>query len=150
VGCITQSPFRVFRVDVATGRREPWLDTPGWPWRGSLREVAVGISAPTRAAAPGVQSAKGEGTCAASRSARSMECPSCFTPRASASSSTATSGRSRLTCTSRRGTEKPSYGCSPCIAYSHRMTPAELRRVRELVFEHQAVFLEWWHEHFRG
>jgi Tol biopolymer transport system component len=23
----TQPPFRVFRVDVATGRREPWLDT---------------------------------------------------------------------------------------------------------------------------
>jgi hypothetical protein len=22
-----QPPFRVFRVDVATGRREPWLDT---------------------------------------------------------------------------------------------------------------------------
>ena len=36
------------------------------------------------------------------------------------------------------------------IAYSHRLTPAELRRVRELTFTHQAVFVERWNEHFRG
>jgi hypothetical protein len=27
VGGVEQPPFRVFRVEVATGRREPWLDT---------------------------------------------------------------------------------------------------------------------------
>lgn len=36
------------------------------------------------------------------------------------------------------------------IAYSHRLTPAELRRVRELTFTHQAVFVERWNEQFRG
>lgn len=36
------------------------------------------------------------------------------------------------------------------IAYSHRLTPAELRLVRELTFAHQAVFVERWNEHFRG
>jgi hypothetical protein len=36
------------------------------------------------------------------------------------------------------------------LAYSHRLMPAELRRVRELTFEHQAVFVERWNEHFRG
>jgi Domain of unknown function (DUF4160) len=36
------------------------------------------------------------------------------------------------------------------IAYFHRLTPAELRRVRELTFQHQAMFMERWNEHFRG
>lgn len=36
------------------------------------------------------------------------------------------------------------------VAYSHRLTPAELRRVRELTFAHQGVFVERWNEHFRG
>ena len=35
------------------------------------------------------------------------------------------------------------------LAYSYRLTPAELRGVRELSFEHQAAFLERWNEHFR-
>ena len=35
------------------------------------------------------------------------------------------------------------------VAYSHRLTPAELRRARELVFQHQAMFKERWNEHFR-
>lgn len=34
------------------------------------------------------------------------------------------------------------------FAYSYRLTPAELRRVRELTFEHQADFLERWNEYF--
>jgi hypothetical protein len=54
----------------------------------------------------------------------SRECPRCFRLRASASSSTATNGMSRLTCTSRREMEK--------------------------TFAHQAVFVERWNEHFRG
>jgi len=36
------------------------------------------------------------------------------------------------------------------LAYSNGLTPAELRRVRELVFEHQATFVERWNEHFRS
>ena len=36
------------------------------------------------------------------------------------------------------------------LVYSHRMTPRELRRLRELVFQHQALFKERWHEHFPG
>ncbi len=35
------------------------------------------------------------------------------------------------------------------LAYSYRLTPAELRRVRELAFQHQAAFVERWNEHFR-
>ena len=35
------------------------------------------------------------------------------------------------------------------LAYSHRLTPAEQRRVRELTFQHQAAFVERWNEHFR-
>jgi hypothetical protein len=35
------------------------------------------------------------------------------------------------------------------LSYSNGLTPAELRRVRELTFEHQASFLERWNEHFR-
>jgi len=34
------------------------------------------------------------------------------------------------------------------LAYSHGLAPAELRRVRELTFEHQAEFLGRWNEHF--
>jgi hypothetical protein len=36
------------------------------------------------------------------------------------------------------------------VAYSHRLTPAELRRARELAFRHQTTFTERWNEHFRG
>ena len=35
------------------------------------------------------------------------------------------------------------------LSYSNGLTPAELRSVRELTFEHQASFLERWNEHFR-
>ncbi len=35
------------------------------------------------------------------------------------------------------------------VAYSHRLTRAELRRVRELTVQHQAAFVERWNEHFR-
>jgi len=35
------------------------------------------------------------------------------------------------------------------LVYSYRLTPAELRRVRELTFQHQAAFVERWNEHFR-
>jgi len=34
------------------------------------------------------------------------------------------------------------------VAYSYDLTPAELRRIRELTFEHQAVFVERWNEYF--
>lgn len=34
------------------------------------------------------------------------------------------------------------------VAYSHGFSPPELRRVRELTFEHQALFIERWHEYF--
>jgi hypothetical protein len=34
------------------------------------------------------------------------------------------------------------------LVYSHRLTRAELRRARELTFEHQATFVERWNEHF--
>jgi hypothetical protein len=33
------------------------------------------------------------------------------------------------------------------LAYSYRLNPSELRRVRELTFEHQAMFMERWNEH---
>ena len=36
------------------------------------------------------------------------------------------------------------------LAYSYRLTPAELRRVRELTFMHQAAFVERWNEYFRS
>jgi len=34
------------------------------------------------------------------------------------------------------------------IAYSYGFTPSQLRRIRELTFEHQASFVERWHEYF--
>ncbi len=34
------------------------------------------------------------------------------------------------------------------IAYSHALTRAEIRRIRELTFEHQAAFVERWNEYF--
>lgn len=36
------------------------------------------------------------------------------------------------------------------LVYSHRLMPGELRRVRQLTFQHQAAFVERWNEHFRG
>ena len=36
------------------------------------------------------------------------------------------------------------------IAYTHGFNPAELRRIRELVFQHSAFFLERWNECFGG
>jgi hypothetical protein len=35
------------------------------------------------------------------------------------------------------------------LVYSYRLAPGELRRVRELTFQHQAAFVERWNEHFR-
>jgi hypothetical protein len=34
------------------------------------------------------------------------------------------------------------------IAYAHGFTPAELRRIREPVFQHAGFFLESWNEYF--
>lgn len=34
------------------------------------------------------------------------------------------------------------------IVYSYGFTPSQLRRIRELTFEHQASFVERWHEYF--
>ena len=34
------------------------------------------------------------------------------------------------------------------IVYSYDFTPSQLRRIRELTFEHQASFVERWHDHF--
>jgi hypothetical protein len=42
-----------------------------------------------------------------------------------------------------------SEGDPVALTYSYRLTPVELRRVRELTLEHQAAFLERWNEHFR-
>lgn len=37
----------------------------------------------------------------------------------------------------------------PELVYSEGLTPAQLRRVRELVMQHQPEFVEAWHEYFR-
>ena len=34
------------------------------------------------------------------------------------------------------------------LAYSYDLTRAEIRRIRELTFEHQGAFVERWHEYF--
>jgi hypothetical protein len=34
------------------------------------------------------------------------------------------------------------------LVYSYRLTPAELRRLRELTFQHHTAFVERWNEHF--
>ncbi len=34
------------------------------------------------------------------------------------------------------------------IAYSYGFNPGQLRRIRELAFEHQAMIVEKWNEHF--
>ncbi len=34
------------------------------------------------------------------------------------------------------------------MAYSYGFSPSQVRRVRELTFEHQAAFVARWHEHF--
>ena len=34
------------------------------------------------------------------------------------------------------------------VAYTHDLTPTEIRRIRELTFEHQAAFVERWNEYF--
>lgn len=36
------------------------------------------------------------------------------------------------------------------VAASSGFGRQQLRRIRELVFEHQALFVERWHEHFAG
>ena len=33
------------------------------------------------------------------------------------------------------------------VAYAHGFTPSQLRRIRELVFEHQAAFVQRWNEY---
>jgi hypothetical protein len=34
------------------------------------------------------------------------------------------------------------------LVFSDGFNPSELRRIRELTFEHQAEFVQRWHEHF--
>lgn len=34
------------------------------------------------------------------------------------------------------------------LVYAYSLTPTELRRIRELTFQHQIAFLERWNEHF--
>jgi len=34
------------------------------------------------------------------------------------------------------------------VAYSYGLTPAQLRRLRELAFEHQVFFVQRWNEYF--
>ena len=34
------------------------------------------------------------------------------------------------------------------LVFSESYNPSELRRIRELTFEHKAFFLERWHEYF--
>jgi hypothetical protein len=36
------------------------------------------------------------------------------------------------------------------LEFSDGFNPSELRRLRELTFEHQAEFIERWNEHFAG
>jgi hypothetical protein len=49
----------------------------------------------------------------------------------------------------RRGAAIAKFWLQPLrLAHASGFTPAELRRMRELVFEHQAQFVEKWHEHF--
>lgn len=36
------------------------------------------------------------------------------------------------------------------VAHSYGFSPPELRRIRELTFEHQAFFVARWHEYFGG
>lgn len=34
------------------------------------------------------------------------------------------------------------------LAYSHGLSPPQLRRMQELVFEHQIAFVQRWHDYF--
>jgi hypothetical protein len=45
-----------------------------------------------------------------------------------------------------RAVQTPSADAPGCRGIP--FTPSQLRRIRELVFEHQASFVERWHEHF--
>jgi len=36
------------------------------------------------------------------------------------------------------------------LVYAHGLTPAELRRARELTVEHEGTFVERWHDYFGG
>jgi hypothetical protein len=48
-----------------------------------------------------------------------------------------------------RGDAEAKFWLDPLrLAYTYRMTRAEQRRMRELVFQHQALFKERWREHF--
>jgi hypothetical protein len=50
-----------------------------------------------------------------------------------------------------KGDGEAKLGLPPVqLVYSYRLTPTELRSVRELIFQHQAAFVERWNEHFRG
>jgi hypothetical protein len=80
---------------------------------------------------------------------RKTACLRCFGSKGFASSSTAASGRSRPTSTSKRGDGEAKLWLQPVeLVYSYRLTPSELRRVRELTFQHEAAFVERWNEHF--
>ena len=48
-----------------------------------------------------------------------------------------------------KGDGEARSGSSRWLVYSYRLTPGDLRRVRELTFQHQAAFVERWNEHFR-
>ena len=48
----------------------------------------------------------------------------------------------------RKGDAIAKYWLTPVrLDFSEGFNPAELRRIRELTFEHQALFVKRWHEH---
>ena len=50
-----------------------------------------------------------------------------------------------------KGDAEAKYRLQPVrLEFSDGFNPAELRRLRELTFEHQAEFIGRWNEHFAG
>ncbi len=48
----------------------------------------------------------------------------------------------------RKGDAIAKYWLTPVrLDFSEGFNPAELRRIRELTFEHQTLFVKRWHEH---
>jgi len=83
------------------------------------------------------------------REVEKTACPHSSSWKGSVSTSSATSARSRPTSTSRRGDGVAKLWLQPFdFAFSRGFSRGELRRIRELTFEHQAFFVERWNEYF--
>jgi hypothetical protein len=51
----------------------------------------------------------------------------------------------------RKGDANAKFWLQPVrLAFSEGYNPSELRRIRELIFEHQVLFVQRWHEYFGG